>query len=187
MISLSAHTLSGVLDEILLLGRATGHLAEAEGLVARLQARIRAVSEAAKLVRRPRVLCLEWLDPLFQGGHWIPEMVALAGGDPVLASAGEKSVRITWEQVAEADPEVIVLMPCGYHLTETVEQFRSLRLPQAWQSLTAVGSGQIYAVDGTAYFSRPGPRLVDGLEILHAILGGRDFVGLPAESVERIS
>jgi iron complex transport system substrate-binding protein len=190
VISLSAHTLAGVFGEVLLLGEATGRSAEAHRVVAGLQARVERVREAAKLaVRptgRPRVLCLEWLDPLFQGGHWIPEMVELAGGEPVLATAGEKSVRITWEQVLAADPEVIVVMPCGYHLAETLEQFRALSLPPEWAGLTAVKRREVYAVDGTAYFSRPGPRLVDGLEILAAILSGSDFGALPPESVQRL-
>jgi iron complex transport system substrate-binding protein len=186
VVSLSAHTLAGVFGEVLLLGEATGHTAEARSVVEALQARVERVREAVKPNHRPRVLCLEWLDPLFQGGHWIPEMVALAGGDPVLATAGEKSVRIRWEQVVEADPEVIVVMPCGYHLAETVEQFHAVPLPPEWAALTAVQRGEVYAVDGTAYFSRPGPRLVDGLEILAAILSGNGFGALPPESVQRL-
>jgi iron complex transport system substrate-binding protein len=187
VISLSAHSLSGVFAEILLLGEATGRSVEAQQLVAQLEARVSRVRNAPRPERPPRVLCLEWLDPLFQGGHWIPEMVGLAGGTAVLATAGEKSVRITWEQVAAADPEIVVLMPCGYHLRETIAQFHSLPLPAQWAQLTAVRGGAVYAVDGTAYFSRPGPRLVDGLEILHAIQTGGGFEHLPAESVERLS
>jgi iron complex transport system substrate-binding protein len=123
---------------------------------------------------------------MFQGGHWIPEMVALAGGDAVLATAGDKSVRITWQQVLAADPEIVVLMPCGYDLAGTLAQFRALPLPAEWQELTAVRRGAVYAVNGSAYFSRPGPRLVDGLEILHAVLSGSGFEHLPAESVVRL-
>ena len=135
---------------------------------------------------RPRVLCLEWLDPLYQGGHWVPEMVALAGGDAVLATAGAKSVRIDWEQVLAADPEIIILMPCGFHLDETIAQFRALTLPPAWQQLSAVRRSQVYAVAGGDYFSRPGPRLVDGLEILDAILQGNSFDHLPPHSVAKL-
>jgi len=186
IISLSAHTLAGVFGEVLLLGEATGRSAEARSVVEALTARMERVRAAVKPAVRPRVLCLEWLDPLFQGGHWIPEMVELAGGEPVLATAGEKSVRIGWEQVVAADPEVIVVMPCGYHLAETVAQFRAISLPLEWSGLTAVKRGEVYAVDGTAYFSRPGPRLVDGLEILHAVLSGSGFAELPSESVQRL-
>jgi iron complex transport system substrate-binding protein len=135
---------------------------------------------------RPRVLCLEWLDPPFQGGHWIPEMVALAGGIPLLATPGEKSRRITWDEILSSAPDIIIIMPCGYHLAETIAQFRALALPPAWNNLPAVRNGRVYAVDGTAYFSRPGPRLVTGLEILHAILRGDDFSQLPPDSVAKL-
>jgi iron complex transport system substrate-binding protein len=186
VISLSAHSLAGVFGEIVLLGEVTGRAEAARAVVEALEARVQRVRKAARFSRSPRVLCLEWLDPLFQGGHWIPEMVEIAGGEPVLATAGEKSVRILWEQVVEADPEVIVVMPCGYHLAETIAQFRSLSLPPDWSTLSAVRAGQVWAVDGTAYFSRPGPRLVEGLEILRAILGEAGLDGLPSESVARL-
>jgi iron complex transport system substrate-binding protein len=154
-----------------------------------LRARIAAVRERPKLhARPPRVLCLEWLDPLFQGGHWIPEMTMLAGGEPVLATPGEKSVRIAWEDVAAADPEIIVVMPCGYALDATVEQFEAARpsFSPAWEDLTAVREGSVFAVNGTAYFSRPGPRLVDGLEVLDAIVNERGFAALPEKAVVRL-
>jgi iron complex transport system substrate-binding protein len=186
VVSLNAHSLEGVFEEIVLLGAVTGHPLEATALTAQLRARVDRVRCAPKPAVAPRVLCLEWLDPPFQGGHWVPEMVLLAGGDPVLATPAEKSVRITWQQVAEADPEVLVLMPCGYDLAQTLEQFRALTLPPEWHALSAVRSGQVYAVNGSAYFSRPGPRLVDGLEVLHSILGGEFAVAPPAESVLRL-
>jgi iron complex transport system substrate-binding protein len=135
----------------------------------------------------PRVLCLEWLDPPFQGGHWIPEMVALSGGIPLLATPGEKSRRITWDEILASAPDIIVVMPCGYHLAETIAQFRALDLPPSWADLPAVRNGRVYAVDGTAYFSRPGPRLVTGLEILHAIICENAFTNLPPSSVAKIS
>jgi len=187
VVSLNAHSLGSVFAEIEMLGAVTGHAAEAGTLTGRLRGRVERVRNAPKVQPMPRVLCLEWLDPLFQGGHWIPEMVALAGGDPVLATAGNKSVRITWQQVLSADPEIIVLMPCGYDLAGTLEQFSALTLPPEWQQLTAVRSGAVYVVNGSAYFSRPGPRLVDGLEILHAVLSGSGFDHLPAESVMRLA
>jgi iron complex transport system substrate-binding protein len=186
VISLSAHTLDGVFAEIEMLGEAIGQAEAAHSVTHALRARVEAVRALPALPRRPRVLCLEWLDPLFQGGHWIPEMVSLAGGDAVLATAGEKSVRITWEQVAEADPEIVVVMPCGYHLAETVAQFAATSRPPCWNTLSAVRAGRVYAVDGTAYFSRPGPRLIDGLEILAAILRGESFAQLPSQSVAHL-
>jgi iron complex transport system substrate-binding protein len=191
VVSLNAHSLEGVFEEIEVLGAVTGHYLEATTLTAALRARVDRVRKAPKPAAVPRVLCLEWLEPPFQGGHWIPEMVLLAGGNPVLSTPAEKSVRITWQQIAEADPEVLVLMPCGYDLAQTLEQFRALALPTEWQALSAVRSGQVYAVNGTAYFSRPGPRLVDGLEVLHsilsgAVLSGEFVVAPPAASVVRV-
>lgn len=188
VVSLSPHSLSDVLGDIETVGEAVGRHDMALSLTAALRERIMLVQGKVLAATRPtpRVLCVEWLDPLYQGGHWIPEMVALAGGEAVLARAGEKSVRIAWKQVVAADPEVIVLMPCGFHLEETVAQFRAMVLPPEWETLSAVRGGEVYAVDGTAYFSRPGPRLIDGLEILAAILGGEGFEALPAHSVAKI-
>jgi iron complex transport system substrate-binding protein len=183
VISLNAHSLSQVLSEIELLGEVTNHSAEAFTLTASLRARIDAVTHTPQLQTKPRVLCLEWLDPPFQGGHWIPEMVTLAGGIPLLATAGEKSRRITWNEILASAPDIIVVMPCGFHLAETIAQFRALTLPPEWAMLPAVCNGRVYAVDGTAYFSRPGPRLITGLEILHAILRSED---LPLDSVAKI-
>jgi iron complex transport system substrate-binding protein len=189
LISLNASSLKGVFAEIEMLGKAVGRANGARELVRALRARVERVRRSVTAsVVRPRVLCLEWLDPLFQGGHWVPEMVELAGGDAVLATPAEKSVRVTWEQVAETRPEIVVVMPCGYHLAETMTQFRevSAGYPAAWSELPAVKDGRVYAVDGSAYFSRPGPRLVDGLEILCAIVSGRGWERLPAESVARM-
>jgi iron complex transport system substrate-binding protein len=196
VLSLEPHGLGDVFDDILRVGAAVGRDVEAKELVAALQARVERVRVAAAHDdrgrldgHRPRVLCLEWLEPLYQGGHWVPEMVELAGGEPVLATAGGKSVRLAWEDVLAADPEVVVLMPCGYHLRETVEQYEALRgdFPAGWRNATAMRQGRIYAVDGSAYFSRPGPRLVEGLEILRTIIAGGDLEGLPAASVLRVA
>jgi iron complex transport system substrate-binding protein len=172
VISLCATSLSGVLDDMERLGRAVGRERAALNLTGRLRSRIERIRELANPNSAPRVLCLEWLDPFFQGGHWIPEMVLLAGGHPVLATPGEKSVRVSFDQIWLADPDIIVVMPCGYHLQETVAQYRAVAFPESWGQLRAVREARVYAVDGSAYFSRPGPRLVDGLEILAAILRG---------------
>jgi iron complex transport system substrate-binding protein len=189
VISLGASSLEGVFEEIGQLGVAVGHGDGARRLVCALRERVdRVRTSVDPAAARPRVLCLEWLDPLFQGGHWIPEMIELAGGEAVLATAAEKSVRITWEQVARAQPEVVVVMPCGYHLAETVAQFRTVSqgYPAEWAGLPAVTAGRVYGVDGSAYFSRPGPRLVEGLEILRAIVSESGWERLPAESVARL-
>jgi iron complex transport system substrate-binding protein len=189
VMSLSASSLEGIFREIEMLGEAAGHADGGRKLAAGLRERVERVRQSVEPTeRRPRVLCLEWLDPLFQGGHWVPEMVEIAGGEPVLATSAEKSVRITWEQVVASQPDVVVVMPCGYHLAETVEQFREMqpRFPEAWRELAAVRERRVYAVDGSAYFSRPGPRVVDGLEILRAIVSGNGWDRLPPDSVSQL-
>ena len=189
VISLNASSLEGIFCEIELLGEATGYAERARRLAAGLRERVERVRRSvAPTTVRPRVLCLEWLDPLFQGGHWVPEMVEIAGGEAVLATPEEKSVRVSWEQVAASQPEIVVVMPCGYHLKETVAQFREMetKFPAEWSELPAVREGQVYAVDGSGYFSRPGPRVVAGLEILQAIVSGNGWERLPPESVTRL-
>ncbi len=183
VISLSPHTLNDVFDNIVTIGNAIERAHEANQLMRQLCVRVDATKNRKRREPPPRVLCLEWLAPLYQGGHWIPEMVALAGGNAVLATSGAKSVRLTWQQVLEADPQVLVLMPCGFHLGETIAQYGEMALPDSWSTISAVKSGRVYAVDGTAYFSRPGPRLVTGLEILDAILNEGTFDHLPLDSV----
>lgn len=187
VLSLEPQTLEEVFLSIDVVAKAIGRQTEARTLLGELRARVERVRASRGAARRPRVLCLEWMDPLYQGGHWIPEMVALAGGEAVLASAGEKSVRLTWEQVFAVDPEVLVVMPCGFHLEEAAAQYRATAFPQPWARMTAVRTGQVYAVDGTAYFSRPGPRLVTGVEVLQAIFRGGDFALLPPSSVARLT
>jgi iron complex transport system substrate-binding protein len=187
IVSLAPHTIEHVFEDIETVGAAIGRAAEARSLLIGLRGRIERVRNNVRQGTRPRVLCLEWLSPLFQGGHWIPEMVALAGGYAVLATPGERSVTISWEQIYDADPEVIVVMPCGFHLEDAIAQYRNLGFPKEWADVSAVKSGRVYAVDGTAYFSRPGPRLVTGIEILHAILGDDDISQLPSGSVSKLS
>jgi iron complex transport system substrate-binding protein len=198
VLSLSPHTLDQVFEDIERVGEVTGRVVESRRLVEYLRGRVNSVRQSVRLTARPRVLCLEWLSPPYQGGHWIPEMVELAGGNAVLAAGGEKSVRLSWQQVFEADPEIVILMPCGFHLRETIAQYKGLALPEGWMRMSAAKNGRIYAVDGTAYFSRPGPRLITGLEILQAIVNQETFQHqetvqedtfehLPAESVSRLS
>jgi iron complex transport system substrate-binding protein len=187
VISLAPHTLTQVFENIERVGEVTGRSAAARILVGQLHHRLNRVKEGIRPTVRPRVLCLEWLSPPYQGGHWIPEMVELAGGRAVLAAGGEKSIRLSWQQVFEADPEVLILMPCGFHLHETIAQYNDLALPDGWTRMSATRNGRIYAVDGTAYFSRPGPRLITGLEILQAIVNQETCEHLPPDSVCRLS
>jgi iron complex transport system substrate-binding protein len=165
VVSLDPGSLGEVLDCLLQVGRVTGTLPRAQAVVDRLKARLAAVVGAVAGLPRPRAFGLEWSDPPFNAGHWVPEMIELAGGESVLSSPGIPSVRVTWEQIAEADPEVVVFMPCGYGLEDAAREAEGLL---ARPELAGVTS--LFAVDATAHFSRPGPRLVDGVEILAAAL-----------------
>jgi len=165
VISLDPATLEEVLDDLLRLGEATGDAARAERLRGALAARLDAVAEAVAGASRPRVAALEWLDPVYAGGHWVPEMVALAGGDDVLGRRGRKSRVVGWDEVAAAAPEVVVVMPCGLYAAEAAGQARAHA-----DRLRSLGAELVVAVDAAASFSRPGPRLVDGIELLAHLL-----------------
>jgi iron complex transport system substrate-binding protein len=170
-ISLNPHTLEDVWNDIRTLGRVTRRESEAERLGQQCRGRVEAVRKAvAQASHRPRVLCLEWLDPPFIAGHWVPDMVASAGGADVLGTSGEPGYRAEWAAVLESRPEVIVLMPCGYHLHEVIEEFRRMIFPAGWNALPGVTARRVYAVDATGYFSRSGPRLAEGVEILAAVI-----------------
>ena len=171
ILSLEPTGLAEVLETINRVGALTGRDAEAAALIARLQREIDAVTSAvAGVARRPRVACLEWLDPPWVGGHWVPEMVHLAGGEDGLGEAGSPSVRVGWEQVIAYAPEVVVLMPCGFDAQRTAREFAATPRPASWQTLPAVRAGEVYAVNANGLFSRPGPRLVQGLRLLAHIL-----------------
>ncbi|MFS8571311.1 MAG: cobalamin-binding protein [Thermaerobacter sp.] len=171
VVALHPHTLGDILDDIRRVGDAAGVPAVAAALVEDLQRRIDAVRErAAQVHERPRVACIEWYDPPYTGGHWVPEMVELAGGTPVLSQVGQPSRRVLWEQVVEAAPDVLVLMPCGYDTERALAEAGALTALPGWHDLPAVRTGRVYAVNAHAYFNRPGPRIVDGLEMLAWIL-----------------
>jgi len=167
VLTIDPHTLAEVLASIGTLGRATGHEEEARRLVATLEERLDVVRRQVAArgdTRPPRVLLLEWTDPPFAPGHWVPEMVMAAGGVPTIGAAGEKSVRVTWEQALAVDPEVVVCAPCGYDLAGSVELARAVVASGVLPAGTPV-----WAVDANASFARPGPRLVDGVESLARI------------------
>lgn len=165
VLTIDPHTLNDVFTSIEQLGAATGHLDEAQALVASQRARLDAVRARVAGRSRPRVMFLEWTDPPFAPGHWIPEMIALAGGEPVLATPGEKSVRVTWDQVHAALPEAIVVAPCGFDRAGS-----SALADELVASGTLPVGVPVYAVDANASWARPGTRLVDGVEELAEIL-----------------
>ena len=173
VVSLDPARLEDVLADVLHVGARVGREAEAEALVDRLRARLERVEESMRGRPRPSVVALEWLDPPFLGGHWVPQMVAVAGGrDPFAVAAGEPSRRASWEEIAAADPDWIVAMPCGFDEAGARAEVAKLAGRPDWERLRAVRAGRVAAVDANGCFSRPGPRLVDGVERLAAILGG---------------
>jgi len=174
VISLDPKSLTDVFTDIRKVGDLTGRTDRATGLLEDLQVRLDVVRAAVSAKVRPRVLALEWLDPPFAGGHWVPEMIALAGGLDVVASPGDHSARLTWEQIAEADPDVIVVMPCGFDEAGAAAQIETIAERPEWRSLRAVNEGRVFPVDANGCFSRPGPRLVDGIERLAAIFHGTE-------------
>src|SRR6185295_4137343 len=157
-------TLGEVLADIPRLAEAAGVPEAGEALAAELGERLEAVERAVEGARRPRVVALEWLDPIYIGGHWVPQMIELAGGEDALGFAGEKSRTAAWEEVEAAAPEVVISMPCGLYAEQAAAE--STR----WRRHLGLVGGRLIAVDAAAYFSRPGPRLVDGVELLGHVL-----------------
>jgi iron complex transport system substrate-binding protein len=179
VISLEPHTLDDILATVAAVGAATGVPERANALLATLRARVERVRERAReLAARPRTACLEWIDPPFGPGHWLPELVQIAGGKPGLGRAGEESRRIAWDEVIAFAPEVLVVTPCGFDLPRTLHEAReALPRRDGWEALPAARRGQVYAVDGNAYFSRPGPRIVESLELLAELIHPQHFAG----------
>lgn len=167
VLTIDPHTLTEVLDSILTLGRATGHLPEAHDLVASLTDRLEAVRSRVAGLPRPRVMLLEWTDPPFAPGHWVPEMIEAAGGTPLLATGGSSSLRTTWEAVREAAPDVVIAAPCGYDLAGATVLADEL----VARGVLPPGV-PVHPVDANAAWARPGTRLVDGVEELAQILHG---------------
>lgn len=166
ILSLTPHSLAEVWDDIRKIGEATGRRRDAQGLAITLEQRVAAIEVRVANAPRPRALCLEWMDPFYIAGHWVPEMVVKAGGEDVLGRAGESSFRATAEQIAETAAEIILVMPCGYSSRRAAGEFSFKDLPSSWDKLPAIRDRRVFAVDANSYFSRPGPRLSDGVGLL---------------------
>jgi iron complex transport system substrate-binding protein len=185
VISLSPKTLDDVFSDMDSIARLVN--LNANGPIHSLQTRVRRIAPAATLEHRPSVGCLEWLEPLWRTGHWIPEMVQLAGGEEVFAESGKPSRSLSWEELESKNPDVLIIMPCGYNLTRAREEFLRVRQTFPWDRLRAWQSQSIFIVDANSYFSRSGPRLVDGLELLAEVLHPEYFMNLaPLHSYLRI-
>ena len=185
---LTPKCLEQIFDNLHELGEATGRSAKAETLIAEGRARLEKVATVTRsLVSRPRVFCMEWMDPVYCSGHWVPEMVSIAGGFDKLGREGTDSVRIRWEDVREWKPEVLVVMPCGFDLQKAVDEARLLASYPGWNELPAVRDRRVYAVDANSYFARPGPRVVEGTELLAHLLHPELFEWKgPADAFQRL-
>ena len=182
VLSLDPHSIDDMLNDITRVGEHTGSKNAAAEVVAGLRARIDSVLQAAESVTAsPTVACIEWLDPIIAAGHWVPEMVETAGGTDALVRPGSPSTRIDFAQLVEADPDVLVLMPCGMDVPRARSEFDALPDHADWRRLSAFQNDRAYAVDSGALFSRSGPRLVDGIELLARILHPELFDGPPCE------
>jgi iron complex transport system substrate-binding protein len=172
VVSLEPASLEDLYATIATVGELTATQERAASLVARLRERAGRLRAAHREGRRARVLVLEWTDPPMSAGHWIPELVELAGGEPVLGDPGANSRVLGWEEIAAADPDRIIVAPCGFDLARAEEAIADLRRRDEWNALRAVRTGAVTAIDGNAYVSRPGPRLIDSAELIAAALQG---------------
>ena len=188
VVNLEPMTLGQVFDAVLAVGAAANRSGVAGRVVAALRGRVDAVAERTATIpnaARPRVAFLEWIDPLFNGGHWNPELIALAGGIDVLGSPAEASRTIAWQCLVDAQPDVVFISCCGYTRDRALHDLPILQAAPGWEDLPAVRTGRVYVTDGNAYFSRPGPRLVDSLEILAYALHPATHLGVtsPASDI----
>lgn len=173
MLALHAHDFEGMFRDLRELGAATG--ADAGPLERSLRRRIDRVKRVARGLRRVKVFCMEWLDPPYASGHWVPEMVSMSGGRDDLARARRDSARVEWPEIESYAPEKLILMPCGFTMKRTRRELSAVRARPEWRRLPAVRRGEVYLADGPSYFNGAGPRLVDGLEILAEILHPEAF------------
>jgi iron complex transport system substrate-binding protein len=171
VLTLNPGTVHDVIDDVVRIGDAAGRSAEGHRLAAHLRDRLEAVRTRVQgISHRPRVACIEWLSPLYVAGHWVPEMVQLAGGQDVLAQPGSPSRVVTWDEISAAAPDVLIVMPCGFSVERTkTELFQLIQQPGQWRLSPALEK-HTYLVDASSYFSRPGPRLIDGIELLATLL-----------------
>ena len=188
VLSLDPQLLGDVVEDILKVGRATGTEEKAERITSGMHARIDAVVErAADADTHPSVLHVEWADPLMCGGHWVPEMVELAGGSNTFGDKDTGTFKLEWDEVVERQPEVIIMMPCGFDVKRGLQDVPILAEKEGWDSLPAVKNNRVYVIDAGAYTSRSGPRLVAGLEIMAEMIHPELFSGyIPEQGALRL-
>ncbi|MEA2621908.1 MAG: iron complex transport system substrate-binding protein [Chloroflexota bacterium] len=181
VVSLEPSSIEGIFNTISTVGAMAEAEDEAVGLLELLRERLGAIENRAlerRLAGIPprRVVCLEWLDPPFAAGHWVPEQVRRAGGWDLLGQGGERSVETSWDAVRDVDPEQLMLMPCGFDAARTAREYERMDKPEWFDELRAVRRGELFALDGSGYFSRPGPRVVDGIGLLAELMDPEGFV-----------
>jgi iron complex transport system substrate-binding protein len=183
VLCLNPQDLGDVWRDILWVGEETCHGPQAETLLKQIGARLGALeSQLQPSVDRPRVAFLEWLQPFYVGGHWVPEMIRLAGGEDVFGRARTPSFRITLDNVIDAAPEILLIAPCGYGAEQARTEYRGMTFPEEWSAIPAVRNGRVYALEANSYFSRPGPRLITGIEALAKLLHPAMEVSREAEA-----
>lgn len=176
IVSLAPNALADIFEDIQRVAAALGRSDRGPALVNELRGRMDGIaSVAARLDEHPRVACIEWIEPLMAAGNWMPELVALAGGENLFGAAGRHSPWLTLDELAASDPDIILVLPCGFDIARTCVELAALAERPAWRRLRAVRDGRIFLCDGNSYFNRPGPRLADSLEILAEILHPRHF------------
>lgn len=186
VVSVTAGSLDELLDSITVLGESVGRPRQALALQRRLRQDLRAIQQRVHGTRnKPRIWCAEWLDPLMAAGHWVPEMVALAGGIDGLARPRMDSVRLPWDQIRRYDPEVILAMPCSFPMQRTVREFPLLKKLPGWSSVSAARTGRVFAIEG-AWFHRSGPRLVQGLGLMAALFHPERFPRPPSSRAKAL-
>jgi iron complex transport system substrate-binding protein len=177
IISLQPNSLSDILNDIKLIAFALAVPGRGDQLIEELQERVDIIRHKLKFIdAKPTVACIEWLEPLMVSGNWIPELVDIAGGTSILAEPGKHSPFVQWTNIQQADPDIIVVMPCGFSIERTMKEMHLLLLQPGFTDLKAVKNNRIYIVDGNQYFNRPGPRIVDSIEILAEIIHSKQFI-----------
>ncbi len=187
VVSLEPTSIAGILDNIRTVGEIAGAPERAHQLIEELEQRLARVEERTRHVSsRPRCYAMEWLNPPYNAGHWVPEMFSIAGAEELLGNAGKPSVRLTWDAVIASQPDYIFLMPCGSTVETIKRDLATIPFPDAWWELPAVQQGNLFAVNATAFFSRPGPRVVDGVELLAGVLHPEIFPSPSPQDAVRV-
>ncbi len=187
--SMDPHNMNEILYSVKKLGKILNMDSKANQIVGSLEKRIEFVSDC-KNAKPPKVLAIEWIEPFFTAGHWVPEMIQIAGGVNLISNTGDHSRRLTMDEISESDPEIIIFMPCGFNVDRTVSEYeKTLKQDKKWNLLNAVKNDRVFAVDANSYFSKPSIRTVDGIEILSKIIQSEKFVSLqvPENSFMKMS